>query len=77
MCFLVHDVAVETICTLAKSYFKPVQMALANSDRYGRSLEHSKVLYEGDTPILRLAWNKQDPSYIGMPHCPAVVFPAR
>jgi hypothetical protein len=47
-------------------------MALANSDRFGRSLEHSKVLYEGDTPILRLAWNKQDPSYIGMSHCLAI-----
>jgi len=32
-----------------------------------RSLEHSTIIYEtqGLTPLLRLAWNKQDPNYLG------------
>ena len=31
-----------------------------------RSLEHSTILYESPdlTPLLRLAWNKQDPNYL-------------
>ena len=32
----------------------------------GRSLEHSTILYETPdlTPLLRIAWNKQDPNYL-------------
>lgn len=31
-----------------------------------RSLEHSTIIYESpdSTPLLRLAWNKQDPNYL-------------
>mmetsp|Transcript_8773 Transcript_8773/g.15068 ORF Transcript_8773/g.15068 Transcript_8773/m.15068 type:complete len:326 (-) Transcript_8773:38-1015(-) len=29
-----------------------------------RSLEHSTILFECDQPLLRLAWNKQDPNYL-------------
>ena len=31
-----------------------------------RHLEHSTIIYEdpGHTPLLRLAWNKQDPNYL-------------
>ena len=29
-----------------------------------RSLEHSTILYEHSQPLLRLAWNKQDPNYL-------------
>jgi WD repeat-containing protein 68 len=29
-----------------------------------RSLEHSTILYECPDPLLRLAWNKQDPNYL-------------
>eukprot|EP00996_Jenningsia_fusiforme_P000598 NODE_1535_length_1499_cov_28.882069_g1385_i0.p1 GENE.NODE_1535_length_1499_cov_28.882069_g1385_i0~~NODE_1535_length_1499_cov_28.882069_g1385_i0.p1 ORF type:complete len:345 (+),score=74.21 NODE_1535_length_1499_cov_28.882069_g1385_i0:205-1239(+) len=33
-----------------------------------RSLEHSTIMYESPDfqPILRIAWNKQDPNYIGV-----------
>ena len=33
-----------------------------------RSLEHSTILYETPdlSPLLRLAWNKQDPNYIAV-----------
>ena len=32
----------------------------------GRHLEHSTIIYEeaNHTPLLRLAWNKQDPNYL-------------
>ena len=35
-----------------------------------RSLEHSTILYETPalTPLLRLAWNKQDPNYLATIH---------
>jgi DDB1- and CUL4-associated factor 7 len=29
-----------------------------------RSLEHSTILFEHSQPLLRLAWNKQDPNYL-------------
>ncbi len=29
-----------------------------------RSLEHSTILFEHNQPLLRLAWNKQDPNYL-------------
>lgn len=31
-----------------------------------RHLEHSTIIYEdpNHTPLLRLAWNKQDPNYL-------------
>ena len=33
---------------------------------YDRHLEHSTIIYEeaNHTPLLRLAWNKQDPNYL-------------
>ena len=33
---------------------------------HSRSLEHSTILYESPdlTPLLRIAWNKQDPNYL-------------
>ena len=33
-----------------------------------RSLEHSIILYETPdlTPLLRIAWNKQDPNYLAV-----------
>lgn len=36
-----------------------------------RSLEHSTIQYESPdlTPLLRLAWNKQDPNYIAATLC--------
>lgn len=42
---------------------------LTLSQRYAsacRSLDHSRVLYEGEHPLVRLSWNKSDPNYIGM-----------
>ena len=29
-----------------------------------RHLEHSTIIYEARRPLLRLAWNRQDPNYI-------------
>jgi WD repeat-containing protein 68 len=29
-----------------------------------RALEHSTIMYECNEPLLRLAWNKQDPNYL-------------
>jgi WD repeat-containing protein 68 len=29
-----------------------------------RSLEHSTILFEHQQPLMRLAWNKQDPNYL-------------
>ena len=36
------------------------------SNLYCRHLEHSTIIYEDPhhTPLLRLAWNKQDPNYL-------------
>lgn len=31
-----------------------------------RALDHSNILYECNTPIVRLSWNKQDPTYIAV-----------
>ena len=46
-----------------------------------RHLEHSTIIYEdpGHTPLLRLAWNKQDPNYlatVAMDACEVVVLDA-
>lgn len=38
-----------------------------------RSLEHSTILYESAdlSPLLRIAWNKQDPNYLATIHTDA------
>ena len=43
-----------------------------------RHLEHSTIIYEDPqhTPLLRLAWNKQDPNYlatIAMDACDVII----
>lgn len=47
-----------------------------------RHLEHSTIIYEdpAHTPLLRLAWNKQDPNYlatIAMDSCEVIILDVR
>ena len=47
-----------------------------------RHLEHSTIIYEDPqhTPLLRLAWNKQDPNYlatVAMDACEVIILDVR
>lgn len=47
-----------------------------------RHLEHSTIIYEDPqhTPLLRLAWNKQDPNYlstVAMDSCEVIILDVR
>lgn len=49
---------------------------------YFRHLEHSTIIYEdpSHTPLLRLAWNKQDPNYlatVAMDACEVIILDVR
>jgi len=64
---IAHDKAVYDIC------FAQDENMFASAGEDGsarhfdlRDLEHSTIIYESEnpSPLLRVAWNKQDPNYL-------------
>lgn len=64
-----------------KKFKREIQFLFLKIKIY-RHLEHSTIIYEdpAHTPLLRLAWNKQDPNYlatVAMDACEVVILDVR